>query len=293
MAAKTEAQEEFDSILSKASAPANLGSHPDDAADYRHDRENEDRDEEDEYRQSKIDESMRMPLFERSNGSGGGLRLPHREFDQGRTTGVKGVIADARSYEEAKRSSSWRDRISRRTGSIDKLRSVSNTRYKDLEDGSVSDDEEFLESWREARRQELQGAGNDIRNRRTSPSCRRYGRFDEVDALGYLDAIEKVGRETVVVVFVYDHECPVSTVISDALTPLVAANPTVHFVRVHYEDIEFDNAGVPAILAYKNQGDLFANLTYIIDQIPEDTEFDTKALRTILEKHNVLESRDG
>jgi hypothetical protein len=27
-----------------------------------------------------------------------------------------------------------------------------------------------------------------------------------VDALGYLDAIEKVGRETTVVVFVYDHE---------------------------------------------------------------------------------------
>ena len=33
-----------------------------------------------------------------------------------------------------------------------------------------------------------------------------FGRLDTVDALGYLDAIEKVGRETVVVVFVYDHE---------------------------------------------------------------------------------------
>jgi len=65
-------------------------------------------------------------------------------------------------------------------------------------------------------------------------------------------------------------------------------NPAIHFVRVYYEDIEFDNAGVPAILAYKNQGDLFANLTYIIDQIPEDTLFDTKALSDILKKHQIL-----
>ncbi|KAL3423813.1 phosducin [Phlyctema vagabunda] len=284
MAAKTEAQEEFDAILSKASAPSRLDHHPDDTDDYKHDRETEDRDEEDEYRQAKIDESMRMPLFDRSNG--GSLSLPHREFDEGRTTGVKGVIADARSFEEARKSGSWREKFS---NNITKARSPSATRYRDVEDGSASEDDEFMERWREARRQELQGVGNDIRNRRTSPSVRRYGRFDEVDALGYLDAIEKVGRDTIVVVFVYDNECPVSSIISDALTPLVAVHPAIHFVRVHYEDIEFDNAGVPAILAYKNQGDLFANLTYIIDQIPEDTTFDTKALETILRNHKIID----
>lgn len=83
-------------------------------------------------------------------------------------------------------------------------------------------------------------------------------------------------------------QCPVSQIISDALLPLVPANPSVHFVRVHYADIEFDNAGVPAILAYKNQGDLFANLTYIIDQIPDDTVFDTRALEKILRQNKVL-----
>lgn len=83
-------------------------------------------------------------------------------------------------------------------------------------------------------------------------------------------------------------QCAVSQVIEEALTPLVSTYPSVHFVKVHYEEIEFDNAGVPAILAYKNQGDLFANLTYIIDQIPEDTLFDTDALRNVLRKHNVL-----
>lgn len=79
-----------------------------------------------------------------------------------------------------------------------------------------------------------------------------------------------------------------SRLISDALSPLVSRNPHIRFVRIHYEEIEFDNAGVPAILAYKNQGDLFANLTYIIDQIPEDTAFDTKALENVLRNHKVL-----
>jgi len=83
-------------------------------------------------------------------------------------------------------------------------------------------------------------------------------------------------------------QCAVSQVIEEALTPLVSAHPNVHFVKVHYEEIEFDNAGVPAILAYKNQGDLFANLTYIIDQIPEDTLFDTDALKNVLRRHHVL-----
>lgn len=80
----------------------------------------------------------------------------------------------------------------------------------------------------------------------------------------------------------------VSQVIQDALEPLVPQNPHIHFVRVHYDDIEFEAAGVPAVLAYKNQGDLFANLTYIIGLIPDDTVFDTPALEAIFKKHNIL-----
>ncbi|KAE8444883.1 hypothetical protein EG329_014131 [Mollisiaceae sp. DMI_Dod_QoI] len=298
MASRTAAQEEFDTIISKASRGETLSHHPSDLGDYPSDRVNggedrgEDRDEEDEFRARKIEESMRMPLLD---PRGGPMHLPHRDFDSGRTTGVKGVIADARSFEEARRNGSWsrgsngRERSSSRQNSkmADKRTSTA-TFLKDDGEGSASEDEEFIERWRQQRRDELLSEGRDIRNRRTSPSVRRYGRFDEVDALGYLDAIEKVTRDTVVVVFVYDSECPVSQLISDALTPLVPMNPSIHFVRVHYADIEFDNAGVPAILAYKNQGDLFANLTYIIDQIPDDTLFDTRALENVLRKHKIL-----
>ena len=206
MAAKSAAQEEFDSIVQRASTGNELSHHPDDSEDYRHDQEHGDRDEEEEYLQTKVDENMRMPAFDRIRG-GNNLRLPPKEFDRGRTTGVKGVIADARSYEEARQSVSWRSKLSRRgSGSRADKRASTATFLKDDGEGSASEDEEFLERWREQRRMELQREGSDIRNRRTSPSIRRFGRFDEVDALGYLDAIEKVGRDTIVVVFVYDHE---------------------------------------------------------------------------------------
>lgn len=70
--------------------------------------------------------------------------------------------------------------------------------------------------------------------------------------------------------------------------PMVKANPHVHFVKVHYEDIEFDNAAVPAILAYRNQGDLFANLTGIIEMIPDDESFGTASLKHLFQRHGVL-----
>lgn len=284
---KTAAQEEFDSILDRASASEKTFYHPSDSQDYTHDREHHDKEEEDEYNAKRINDAMRMPSF----ASGPVLNLPHKDFDSGRTTGVKGVIADARSYEEARKAGNWRRKLSpsrnTSTSRADKRASTISFLNDDGE-GSADEDEEFLERWREQRRRELEREGNDIRTRRTSPSVRRYGRLDEVDALGYLDAIEKVTRETVVVVFVYDADCEVSQLVSSALMPLVQKHPFIHFVRVPYQDIEFDSAGTPAILAYKNQGDLFANLTYVVDQIPDDGTFDSKALEAIFRNNKII-----
>jgi hypothetical protein len=85
-----------------------------------------------------------------------------------------------------------------------------------------------------------------------------------------------------------DQQCQVSAAVESALMPLVTTYPTVHFVKVHYDDIEFDNAAVPAILAYRNQGDLFANLTGLIDLIPENEDFDTDSLKKIFQKHDII-----
>ena len=83
-------------------------------------------------------------------------------------------------------------------------------------------------------------------------------------------------------------QCEVSATIEEALQPLVRSNTTVHFVKVHFEDIEFDPAAVPSLLAYHNQGDLFANLTGIIEMMPDDETFGSAQLKRILEKHKVL-----
>ena len=204
-ASQTAAQEEFNNLVSKASASEKENQHPDDNDDYHHDKENSDVDEDDEYLSKVLDETMRMPAFDRMPGSSSErLKLPHRDFDNGRTTGVKGVIADARSYEEARRNGGHKRNASRVSTSMADKRSSTISFLKDDGEDSEEEDEEFIERWRHQRRMELEREGNDIRNRRTSPSVRRYGRFDEVDALGYLDAIEKVTRDTVVVVFVYD-----------------------------------------------------------------------------------------
>jgi hypothetical protein len=193
-------------------------------------------------------------------------------------------------------------------------------------DGNGPDDAEFLEQWRETRRKELEREAvtrsGALNNRKMSPSMRIYGRLDVVDALGYLDAVEKVRQDTTVVVFVTDPEvsesglmlgesflfslslsfsfltrlmltnrpkqCSVSAAVEAALLPLVRQHATVHFVKVDCGDIEFDSAAVPAFLAYRNQGDLFANLTGMLDLIPDDEEFGTDSLRVLFEKHNVL-----
>lgn len=295
MSDPTPAQEEFSRLVNSNSSDS-YRVHPEDRDEERFNR-TEVVSEEDEYRNSQIDAAMRIPAFDRLNGGGATaeIKLPPASFDSGRSTGVKGVIADARSYETAKKQR-FMSAVRTARRSIFGLDSTPNTQHKYTSgesdsdgEASGSDEESFLQQWRESRRRELESEANHApRTRRTSPSVRIYGRFDEVDALGYLDAIEKVGRDTIVVVFVYDHECPVSSEIESALIPLVSKYTAIHFVKVHYEEIEFDNAGVPAVLAYRNQGDLFANLTGIIEMIPDEESFGTGSLQSLFRKHNIL-----
>lgn len=286
----TPAQEEFQSFVDKnTDKPSRVHSEDRDDRDDRNDSDQSDQDDEDRYREAQIAEAMRAPAIR-----SGDMKLPPASFDSGRATGVKGVIADARAYEQA-RQGKWRNKVGAVRRSVmglsitDRPATTNASSPADSDDDQETDEESFMRQWRDARRLELEKeAKGGVRSRRTSPSPRMFGRFDTVDALGYLDAIERVGRDTVVVVFVYDHECQVSGMMESALRPLVSAHPHIHFVKMHYEDIEFDNAAVPTILAYRNQGELFANLTGIIDLIPEDEDFDTDSLKRVLQHNGVL-----
>jgi hypothetical protein len=207
MSNPTPAQEEFAAFLDKNNRSDLDGIHPEDRDSVSRSDDEHSEDEEDRYRSTQIDAAMRMPTMDTQTE----IRLPPASFDQGRSTGVKGVIADARSYETARRSK-WKDRVRAARRSVFGLDGGSRQqqdRSSEIDsDGSGAEDpdeEAFIRQWRESRKRELEEESrNPVRNRRTSPSIRLYGRFDQVDALGYLDAIEKVGRETVVVVFVCD-----------------------------------------------------------------------------------------
>ena len=119
-------------------------------------------------------------------------------------TGPKGVIADARSFEKA-RKRSFRQTLQAFSRSVLELpREKSSSPTSDL--STDEDEDEFMRTWRESRMQELQTAGSDIRTRRQSPSKRRFGNCDVVDALGYLDALDKLPPDTMVVVCIYDNE---------------------------------------------------------------------------------------
>lgn len=204
MSNPTPAQEEFAAFLDKNNRSDLDDIHPEDREAAAREAEERSEDEEDQYRTRQIEAAMRMPTMDGQTQ----IRLPPASFDSGRTTGVKGVIADARSYETARRAK-WKDRVRaarRSVFGLDEARQSSGPE-SDASGTEDPDEEAFLQHWRESRRRELEEESRKpVRNRRTSPSVRLYGRFDQVDALGYLDAIEKVGRETVVVVFVYDHE---------------------------------------------------------------------------------------
>ncbi|EXJ84494.1 hypothetical protein A1O3_05162 [Capronia epimyces CBS 606.96] len=189
-------------------------------------------------------------------------------------TGPKGVIADAQSFARAKQST-FRQRLASFAGNF-----TSNTEKaekgkassgspkstsSDSNNAHLSDDEadsEFMMTWRANRLQELasQSQAGHASQRRQSPSRRTWGTFVEVDADGYLDAIEKVPDDTVVVVMIYDPSSSTSSEIEDELSMLAYKHNKTRFVRMNYEIAEMQSIEVPALLAYK-AGDVFATIS--------------------------------
>ena len=218
----TAAQDEFNDLVAKQAE--RLTVHPEDRNDPDI-KPDGDLTEEDLFRNAQIDAAMRAPSNDHVV-----LKLPPASFDQGRTTGVKGVIADARSYETARRSR-WRTKVQAARQSIfgpDIRKSDVVSTDSEEDRASNSDEDSFVSQWRESRRRELeQEISKEVRSRRTSPSMREFGRLEVAgDALGYLDAIEKVARDTTVVVFVYDNEVRPGPTLFHSLNGYGADPPT-------------------------------------------------------------------
>ncbi|KAL8852362.1 MAG: hypothetical protein Q9221_002746 [Calogaya cf. arnoldii] len=208
-------------------------------------------------------------------------------------TGPKGVIADAKSFDTAKKRSFRQTLRAYSNGELSppifgksKKPAFNFSREKSPSPEASADDDEddFMRTWRANRLAELTNNTTDVRTRRSSPSMRKYGTLLTVDPSGYLDAVEKVHAETTVVVFIYDDLSEVSLIVEDALRHLAHKHATSRFVKLHYQDAEMDEVAVPGILAYKG-GECFANLVSIVNEIPSGRDMNHSTLEWMLQQY--------
>ncbi|KAK6350117.1 hypothetical protein TWF696_006364 [Orbilia brochopaga] len=208
-------------------------------------------------------------------------------------TGPKGVLADARSFEIAKR----REMQARQAGVYGRKASIdiqggnaSGVQARLLDDrmrhsDNSDDDDELMQAWRQKRLEELK-AGSSF-NRRKVATGRRYGKMETVDANGYLDAIEKVTADTIVIVLIYDERSSESQFVEDCIGTLARRHVATRFVKLHYSEAEMDKHVVPALLGYK-AGELILNLPRVIDEIPTGRTLSSESLESLLKKHSAL-----
>ena len=198
----TTAQDEFDAFTSRNQLP-HLHSHPEDRnqSDY------------------SDDDSITLREDEKTLSSNASPAMPTAtylptttQFDA--NTGPKGVIADARSFEIAKKRT-FRQTLYHLSGGLTspgspnkKWREKSKSPSPDVSTDEEEDD--FMRTWRANRLNDL-ARNQDVRTRRHSPSQRTYGSLVTVDPSGYLDAVEKVPTYTTVVVLIYDDEVSCNT----------------------------------------------------------------------------------
>ncbi|CDM30691.1 hypothetical protein DTO013E5_662 [Penicillium roqueforti] len=206
-------------------------------------------------------------------------------------TGPKGVIADAQAFERARKKSFRRTLLSVAGLDSNSASYSSKSTRDDVplaagDQSSASEDDDearFMSKWRQSRMHELQGRNN----RRASPRGRRYGSVETVDAAGYLDAIEKVTPDTVVVVCIYDQEFDDSAIVEECLVTIARRQPTTRFVKMHHDIAEMDHIKAPALLAYRG-GDVFATIVDVLRNIPRGRSCSADSLEDLLKLHRVL-----
>ena len=72
--------------------------------------------------------------------------------------------------------------------------------------------------------------------------------------------------------------------VEDCVRTLARQYATVRFVKIHYEEAEFEGAGVPAMLAYRG-GEKFAGLVPVMDEIPQDRGLSVLSLESVMKKY--------
>ncbi|CAO2655422.1 Nn.00g104860.m01.CDS01 [Neocucurbitaria sp. VM-36] len=275
MTTTSAAQDEFNELLRDKDRESR---HPEDRHDDSDLSDPESAGAADDYRETiDTDDELDIPTDMRAN-----YYMPSLRSEA--NTGPKGVIADARAFEQAKKQArryTWKKNSAPTQYSV--------TAYHDERGSSDEEDDSFLRGWRQDRLRELQNAGQRIRSRTNSPSRRIYGGMPLVDGEGYLDAVEKTASGTVVVVFVFDHESKKDddAHVEACMREVAKRNDTVRFVKLPNEIAEIQGAGLPAVLAY-NGGEKFADVMALKDILPHDTDMTAISIETLLRQQRIL-----
>ncbi|EMF15236.1 thioredoxin-like protein [Sphaerulina musiva SO2202] len=229
----------------------------------------------------------------RASMNGSRSTIPVKRY--GANTGPKGVISDAQDFQDSRRTqraslrstsslTSFAQQLSlREQAPAEKIEEEDDL---DLEDG---DDDGFMEKWRKSRIKDMQTGpkGSQMHRNGNGNSTRLLGSLTMVDPDGYLDAVENSEADTVVIVYIYDDYSQVSDLFERCVRTLAGKHQDTRFVKLHYEDAQMEPMGVPAIIAYRN-GDKFAGLVPLINELPDDAELNALTLETVLKRHQIL-----
>lgn len=143
--------------------------------------------------------------------------IPARRYAA--NTGPKGVISDAQNFRDS-RASARSSMASTRPPAQHSSRS--NSRPGAAQNGIEEEDDDeldddgpgdrgFMARWRQSRIKDMQQSGSrESKMHLNGKSRNAYGGIATVDGEGYLDAVDKSGTDTVVVVYIYDEyvSCP-------------------------------------------------------------------------------------
>jgi hypothetical protein len=75
----------------------------------------------------------------------------------------------------------------------------------------------------------------------------------------------------------------VSDLFEACIRKLASQHRETRFIKLHYADAEMEPMGVPAVIAYRN-GDKFAGLVPLINEMPDDAELDTISLESLFKR---------
>ncbi|ORX48798.1 thioredoxin-like protein [Hesseltinella vesiculosa] len=210
----------------------------------------------------------------------GEVEVPNTMRETGPQTGPKGVIADEKYHRQMRAAQKQADLTAYNAKMLAKAPMT--TTYLEDQRQAQASNELVLES-RHDSDSDLDDLLEDEEQHRV------FGTLADVDAQGYVDAIDNEWRTVPVVVHVFDSNLQHCRQLDALLQPLARKYALAKFIRIAAHDLDFDLVGSPAILAYKS-GILVANLIRLDDEV--GPVYSEETIEDLLIRHQALSEED-